>query len=293
MIENQIDCIVRFHDAKRLYELNRCVFALVGQTHRPLNIILAVQRFSEMEIAATHAALEPLLRLPNAPTLILRNWDSPTPTDARTELLNMGLRSATGQYVAFLDYDDVLYPEAYAVLVDRLKTSRSAIAFASVRVVNADVHQQFIRITRQVDAPFAGEDLKDLFRANFCPIHSYLIDRSIVSPDILSFDTVLTWEEDYDLLLKICASYPSDFQAIGKIIGDYYFKTDGSNSVPTNGILSEERQLIYERVTALIEVRRRTTLVAPEVQAQLGLDVCATTMTIRGALDALLVGSSN
>jgi len=292
MIDNQIDCIVRFHNAKRLYELNRCVFSLVGQTHRPLNIILAVQRFSETEIAATHAALEPLLHLPNTPTLIIRNWDSPTPADARTELLNMGLRSATGQYVAFLDYDDVLYPEAYAVLVDRLKTSRSAIAFASVRVVDADVHQQFIRITRQVDTPFAG-DLKDLFRFNFCPIHSYLINRSIVSPDILSFDTVLTWEEDYDLLLNICASYPSDFKAVGKIIGDYYFKTDGSNSVPTNGILSEERELIYERVAALIEVRRRTTLVAPEVQAQLGLDVCSTTMTIRGALDALLVGRSN
>lgn len=293
MIDKQIDCIVRFHDAKRLYELNRCIFSLVGQTHRPLNIILAVQRFSEAEIAATLAALEPLLRLPNAPTLIIKKWDSPTPTDARTELLNMGLRSATGQYVAFLDYDDALYPEAYAVLVDRLNTSRSAIAFASVRVVNADVHQQFIRIARQINTHFTGVNLKDLFRSNFCPIHSFLIDRAIVSPDILSFDTVLTWEEDYDLLLNICASYPSDFQAVGKIIGDYYFKTDGSNSVPTNGILSEEHRLTYERVAALIEVRRRTTLVAPEVQAQLGLNVCSTTMTIRGALDALLVGRSN
>jgi hypothetical protein len=287
MVEDQVDCIVRFHDAKRLYELNRCVFSLVGQAHRPVNIILCVQRFSESEIAATYAALEPLLRLPNAPTLKLENWGKSTPSDARTELLNMGLAAATGQFVAFLDYDDVLYPEAYAMLVSRLKATHSAIAFASVRVVNADMHEHFIRISKLIKAPFSGEDLRDLFRANFCPIHSYLIDRSIVSPDILSFDTVLTWEEDYDLLLKICAAYRSDFGAVRKVIGDYYYKTDGSNSVPTNGILSVERRRAYERVTAFIEVRRRTTRVAAEVQAQLGFDEPIPEMTIRGLLDKL------
>jgi hypothetical protein len=289
MIENQVDCIVRFHDAKRQRELNRCVFSLVGQGHRPLSIILCMQRFSKTEIAATRAALEPLLGLPNAPTLTVRNWDSSYPPDARTALLNMGLQSATGQYVAFLDYDDVLYPEAYAVLVGRLKAAGAAIAFATVRVVSADVHQQFVRITKRVDPPFHGENLQDLFRANFAPIHSFLIDRSVVSSDVLSFDTQLTWEEDYDLLLKICAAYPSDFHAVDKIIGDYYFKTDGSNSVPTNGEMSEERRLAYERVTALIEVRRGATLVAPGVQAQMGLRAYSPKMTIRGALDALHV----
>jgi len=288
MIKSQVDCIVRFHNAKRLHELSRCVFSLVGQKYRPLHIIIVVQRFSDDEIAATQHALEPLFRLPNAPTLTIRNWQNEYPIDARTELLNMGLAAATGQYVSFLDYDDVLYPEAHEILVKRLEATGAGITFASVRVVYADVYRKFIHLVKQVKAPFSGENLKDLFRTNFCPIHSYLIDRSIVSQKDLSFDTNMTWEEDYDMLLKICANYSSDFDNLEVIIGDYYYKTDGSNSVPADGIPDAARMEEYDRVRAFIEVRRRTTLVAPEIQKQLGLPCPSANVTIRDALDGLL-----
>lgn len=287
MIESQVDCIVRFHNVKRLHELSRCIFSLVSQKYRPLHIIVVVQRFSDAELLATHRAIEPLFRLPDAPMLTIKNWQSEEPIDARTELLNMGLAAATGQYVSFLDYDDVLYPEAHEVLVNRLKATGAGITFASVRVVYADVYRQFIHLVKQVNAPFSGKNLKDLFRANFCPIHSYLIDRSIVSQKDLSFDTNMTWEEDYDMLLKICANYSSDFDQLNVVIGDYYYKTDGSNSVPSDGIPGADRMQEYERVKAFIEVRRRTTLVAPEIQKQLGLPSLGANVTIRDALDAL------
>lgn len=287
MIKNQVDCIVRFHDINRINELNRCIFSLVGQKHRPLHIIVVAQRFTDSQITDTRDMLKPLLSIPNPPTLTLKNWEHAQPVDARTELLNIGLAAATGQYVAFLDYDDVLYPEAYSVLTERLKLSGKAIAFASVRVVNASVFPEFLHIAGLKDAPFAGSNLNDLFRANFCPIHSFLIDRSIVSPNILSFDTSITWEEDYDLLLKICASYPSDFTEVKKTIGDYYFKNDGSNTIPMNGILSKKHTVEYERVKAFIENRKKTTFVATEVQKQLGLRNISSGMTISDALAAL------
>jgi SAM-dependent methyltransferase len=289
MIENQVDCIVRFHDVKRLKELERCVFSLVGQTYRPLNIIVALQRFSPSDIAQVEASLAPLLKMHDAPSLELVNLTSEEPKDARTELLNLGLSKASGQYVGFLDYDDVLYPEAYSLLIDQLKASNAAIVFSSVRVVHADVSPQFIVATRADSAVFPGEGLVDLFVANFCPIHSYLIDRSITSSE-LYFDTLLTWEEDYDLLLRITAAYPADFKLVGTIVGDYYIKSDLSNSTGVAGAegkLSGERLREYEHVAALIEARRRITRLSETVKNQLGLRDRAENLTIRDALREL------
>lgn len=287
MFEHQIDCIVRFHDFSRLHELNRCIFSLVGQTYRPLNIILVVQRFNPEQLMAVSKNLNTMLGLPGAPTLQIENLENSNSLDARTELLNLGLNAAKGQYVAFLDYDDVLYPEAYSILVKSLQSTAAAIAFASVRPLKVDMFPQFMRSAKLAVAPFKGAKLIDLFRANFCPIHSYLIDRSIVSSNILRFDTSLTWEEDYDLLLKICANYSSNFSALGKTIGDYYFKTDGSNSIATGQLLSEQKNVEYKKVAALIEARRRVTYISPAVQKQLGFSSIDPTMSIRDALSLI------
>jgi len=285
--EDQVDCIVRFHDIRRLPELDRCVFSLVGQSYRPVNIILALQRFSAAEVATTRDALAPMLGLPGAPRLTIRNLEQPEPRDARTLLLNLGLRAAEGRYIGFLDYDDLLYPEAYDKLVSRLQATGAAIAFATVRVVSADVYPQFVRVASEVKNPFgAGESLPDLFRGNFCPIHSFLLDRHAIDPEDLFFDTRLNWEEDYDFLLRICAKYPSDFGMIKTRIGEYYYKTDGSNSIPVDGLTTAAQRSAYSAVSALIEARRRTTIVSPEVQKRIGIMPARPGMTIRDFLDA-------
>lgn len=267
----QLDCIVRFHDVRRLAELERCVFSLVGQRYRPLNIILVLQRFSDEEVAATKAALAPLLRLPDAPTLSIQNWNEEGVTDARTFLLNRGLDVAEGRYLAFLDYDDVLFPEAYELLVSKLREQEAAIAFASVQAMGVEVYDQFYYMVGPQVPPYKGKNLTDLFESNFCPIHSYVIDRSQVPSDVLRFDNSLTIEEDYDLLLRICAQCRSDFSLIGTEIGYYLYKTDGSNTVATQGGLDGEKLALYQVVQEKIRNRKRGTFVSPPVQSRLGL----------------------
>jgi hypothetical protein len=281
---DQIDVVVRIHDAGRLQELSRCVFSLVSQTYRPLRIIIAAQRFSDADLAATRAALAPFMEGESGVELAMVNWTEALPADARSVLLNLGVQAAQGRYLAYLDYDDALYPDAYELLVGRLRATGAAIAFASVRIMQLHVFGHFFYTAEKVVPPFSGKTLMDLFRNNFCPVHSYVIDREQVAPELLSFNENLLMEEDYDVLLRICAQYPSDFALIDTNIGDYYYKTDGSNTVPTNGVLTPLSQERYKGVRLTIEHRKRITIVSETVQRTLGLSSTGP-MTVRDVID--------
>jgi len=90
------------------------------------------------------------------------------------------------------------------------------------------------------------------------------------------------------MLLKICAAHQSDFGLLDQSIGDYYYKTDGSNTIPHAAApLSAHILTEYEQVSAMIETRRQTTLVAPLVQQSLGLKHSRSGLTIRDVLNSL------
>ena len=289
-MSEEIDTVVRFHDVSRLVELKRCVFSLIGQSYRPLNIILTTQRFSENDVYEARQALAPLIDEEEGVTLSVVNWDQAEPQDARSELLNLGLLAARGRYLAFLDYDDVLYPEAYELLVSRLKESTAAIAFAAVRIMRLDVYERYLYTTEEIVPVFRGVALIDLLRNNFCPLHSYVIDRQQMAGGPILFDTTMTMQEDYDWLLRLCARYTSDFSLVKTRIGDYYYKTDGSNTVPTAGVITDKEQTKLDSVITAIEVQRRMTIVSETVQRTLGITEPSETATIRDVIDRVKNG---
>ena len=281
-----LDTIVRFHDISRLSELERCIFSLVCQQHRPLNIILTTQRFTEDQIKTIYACLQPLLVCDEPPTLEIYNWNEEYPLDGRANLLNLGISKAKGRYLAFLDYDDTLFPEAYQLLVEKIQHSRATVVFASVQLMAIEVYKRFYYSKGVVTpAPFSGTGLNDLFRHNFCPLHSYLFDRQSILAKDQYIDTSLTIEEDYELLLRICSQYPSDFSLFGTIIGKYYYKSDGSNTVATRE-LTLESQKKYMNVCAKIEKQRQTLEISSTCLNTLGVHDIRR-ITIREYLDSL------
>ncbi|MDM0017559.1 glycosyltransferase family A protein [Variovorax saccharolyticus] len=263
------DVVIRFHAPARLIELERAVFSVVAQNAQPTVVHVVTQRFGEDAIAATRGRLQPLFETQPNSRLEIHNWRAATPLDARSCLINEGIRHASGRYLSFLDYDDVLFPEAHEILRERLNITGAAIAFASVQTMRVTVHETFVKTVGREIAPFKGSTLFDLMRENLAPIHSYLIDRSRAPLEELHFDETLAWEEDYEFLLRLCARAKADFAKVGTFVGYYNFKTDGSNSVPTTPQAARERSEAYARVRAEIARRKAGIALSPETLKQL------------------------
>lgn len=268
-----VEVIVRFHDPLRLEELERAVFSLVSQNIHPITIHIVTQRFDIDALAATRMRLKPLFHVAPQVEFAIHNWCRASPQDARSCLINEGLRHIAGRYLAFLDYDDVLFPEAYGVLRERLRVCGAAITFAGIQTMTVAVFQEFVSIQRRANPPFRGRTLLDLFNANFAPIHSYMIDLEKIDKEDLYFDENMNWEEDYEFLLRICSKYESDFENLSIPIGYYNFKIDGSNSVPLTPEAFLARENSYRFVCETIRRRKAQITVSPQVLARLAINI--------------------
>jgi len=265
-----LDVLVRFHSMSRFDELDRCLFSLVAQPYRPARINLLTQRFTGEETDELNRRLAPMLSLADDLTLNIINFAEADPVDARTRLLNLGLANTDGRYIAFLDYDDVIYPEAYISLIRRMRPTDCAIAFARVVVKRRDVFEDALMVTTKEEL-FVGAGLVDLFRDNFCPIHSFVIDRRRVPPDQLHFSEVLSKLEDYDFLLRLTAICPSDFGFVANVAGDYYFKNDGSNTIQTSESDASKDPEDWAQAREYIAALKEKTIISDRVQRQLAL----------------------
>lgn len=285
MEDNQrLDVVVRFHNPSRLRELERAIFSVLTQTYRPLHIVLALQRFSEPDVELVRKALRLPLRIHGAPEVTILNWMEEEPPDGRSALLNHAILHTRGRYIAFLDYDDLIYPEAYELLIGRLLSGDAAIAFGGIYTSEIDVFEDFLQVRRKVYL-FIGTNLLDLFEGNFCPIHSFVVDRSRIAPQQLFFDPLLSRAEDYDFLIRICAQYRSDFSLSKTYIGTYYVKNDGSNTILTESSSTPHLLSDWLDAESFIEGRRRITPVSADVQRMLGLPSVTPGLTVRRLLE--------
>jgi hypothetical protein len=282
--ETGLDVIVRFHDTSKLRQLNAATFSLAMQSYRPLHIRLVTQRLSSEEIRTIEIALSPIVEIPPNCGFSIHNWLDPEPVDARSALVNFGMAAAQNRYLALLDYDDVIYPDAYRILIERLRKTDSAIAFGGIIVKEIYPYELFEHAV-EIKKPFSGTSVHDLFTGNFCPVHSFVLDRSKISSQLLFFEPLLAKDEDYDFLLRVCAQSPADFELTDTTVGEYRLRTDGSNTILTASTTTSAGVLAWRDAEAFIEGRRRTTPISAVVQASLGIVPPISGLTIRNLLD--------
>src|SRR5215510_2542171 len=221
MVPHYVSVVVRYHPAAKLDWLEEALFSLAVQKYDKLQVILVVQQPDSSLLRCLQTILQKQpFRLPLATEVVDHDKDCGTGLDAassvkhlilpvtvpdgedgRSHLLNRGMSIAQGQYLAFLDYDDVVYGEIYRSLVTRLQSVEAVLALGGARIAIVNVlDSSFCTMFIESKRPFthARKTKVHLFlQGNFFPIHSYVIDRSRVEQKDLYIDTRLSRHEDH------------------------------------------------------------------------------------------------
>jgi hypothetical protein len=257
-----IDVIVRIHDPKRTCELDRALFSLVNQSFHPVHPIIVTQDFSDdallqlQDVADKHDWEHEQVR----PTIV--NVKNASGGDLRSRLLNVGLSHARHRFFGVLDFDDYLYGHAYEYLISEAMRDNAAISFGHIVINHVRVFSDHMYILKKVRDGFSGNSFDELLHGNFCPIHSFVVDRAIVDPQDLYFDEGLTRLEDYEFFLRICSKYKTNFKSRSKAVGVYNWRLEGGNSTDffANAAINDPRNKL-EWAKAARRIWRRKCLI--------------------------------
>jgi glycosyltransferase involved in cell wall biosynthesis len=144
-------------------------------------------------------------------------WEclAPTVKDARVKIYsypngglpvarNRGIARSTGEYIAFIDADDLWTPDKLERQLQALEANpRAGLAYSWTYFMEEDGQRY------HTDRPiwFAGDVLKDLMLWNFlCHGSNPLIRRSVIDA-VGEFDPTLPSAEDWDYWLRIAAQW--------------------------------------------------------------------------------------
>ncbi len=139
---------------------------------------------------------------------------------------NTGIKHASGEYIAYLDDDDLFYRNHIETLVTCLETSDDKVAYTDAyRVCQEKEDGRYV--VKQKDVPYSFDFDADLILAqNLFPVLCVMHKKSCLD-EVGLFDESLTTHEDWDLWIRMSRKY--HFAHMRKVTCEYTWRTDGSS----------------------------------------------------------------
>ncbi len=206
-----VSIIVRTHGA-RLDLARGAVASILRQTYRPIEILLC-------EDGGAHIG-EAIAEDFGAPDGV-RFVHIPCEAGGRSKTANAGLRSASGDYIGFLDDDDALFADHVEILVEAIRArppARAAYAKAfevEARRFEDELYDVAFKTPACYDIPYSPERL---LQTNLFPIQAVLFRRSILS-EAGYIDENVDMLEDWNFWCKV--SIFTDFIHVNKTTSLY------------------------------------------------------------------------
>jgi glycosyltransferase involved in cell wall biosynthesis/tetratricopeptide (TPR) repeat protein len=187
----KVSVVIPFYN--EIATTKRALLSVLAQNHRNLEIIAVNDGSTDDLTDLNHiAATDPRVR-------ILHKTNG-GPGSAR----NIGLQASTGEYVAFLDCDDVWEPEKLTVQIRKMQETGHLFSHSSYNLVYP--HRALGKVTRHT-GKVSGHIYPDIIA--MCPIHTstVILHRKLVQ-DGFCFSEAFQTGEDCLLWIDIARLYP-------------------------------------------------------------------------------------
>ncbi len=159
---------------------------------------------------------------------------------------NTGIKLAQGKYIAYLDDDDVFYPDHLETLVTFLENNDEfKVAYTDAhRAHQVMEHERYTIVDR--DTPYSYDfDYDAILVNNFVPVLCFMHEKSCLM-EVGLFDENLSTHEDWDLWIRLSRRFK--FHHIKKMTCEFSWRRDGTSmtSSKTDDFLRTAR-LIYAK----------------------------------------------
>ena len=167
---------------------------------------------------------------------------------------NTGIRMAKGEYVGYLDDDDIYYPDHVATLVQFLTGNNAQVAYSDALMaiqecVNGIWQTKERTLLYSVDFNYDLIFIKNLF-----PVLCIMHEKKCI--DVTGgFDETLRTHEDWDLWLRMSRRFT--MHHIKKVTAEYLVRRNAADQMTTNpsSDYNRTRKIIFERYAPLIKNR--------------------------------------
>ena len=164
---------------------------------------------------------------------------------------NTGIKVARGKYIAYLDDDDVYYPDHLETLINFLESSEYKVAYTDAfRAFQTFQNGQYITIKR--DVPYSFDfDYERILKENFIPVLCIIHEKSCLD-SVGMFEETLRAHEDWDLWMRMSRLFK--FAHIKKVTCEFSWRQDGSSmTFGRKGDMERTRQIVFQRGQKLLK----------------------------------------